>query len=297
MKAIGSAVGSIMPWKANMRCCSAAPLFYPFLLGLSTESQKSNSSVDLVATFGCLGRVVGRNQRGEGFLEPLALARFRSCARSKLPTKGSYRSFCRALIPKAQIWINMNCSISECWFCYLFNTKSITCMESGSWPFLINDWLVSRMTSSHPWFLGPTIGRLWSRAPGPDSSQQCTSDPSPTVQQSWIGRVRPSFQQRPDMSIDDRLVMWVDLYRLIMLQCSGTFLARFIYIFHTPHPCASNLGAPKVPQETWKSRASILQRISFTVWPDLFTYEDFWRRFTIAIVKGLCFCVFFLGGV
>ena len=119
-------------------------------------------------------------------------------------------------------------------------------MESGSWPLLINDWLVSSHPS-HPWFLDPTIGRLWSRAPGPDSSQQCTSDPPRTVQQSWIGRVRPSFQQRPDMSVDDRLVMWVDLYRLIMLQCSGTFLARFIYIFHTPHPCASNLGAPKVP--------------------------------------------------
>lgn len=59
MKAIGSSVGSIMPWKASMKCCWAAPFFFA---GLKYQGTKSNSSVVyLVATFGCLGRVVGRN--------------------------------------------------------------------------------------------------------------------------------------------------------------------------------------------------------------------------------------------
>lgn len=49
-----------------------------FFAALKYQVTKSNSSVDLVGTFGCLGRVVGRNLGtgvflcGEGFLEPWA---------------------------------------------------------------------------------------------------------------------------------------------------------------------------------------------------------------------------------
>ena len=130
-------------------------------------------------------------------------------------------------------------------------------------------WLIGIKLSLLPW--SNPDRRLWSRAPGTDSSQQCTSDPPPwTVQQSWMGRVRLSFQQR---------VMRADLYSF---QCSGTFFGKcwcmffrrsqfdfvFIYTFSTPHSSAedTNLGAPKVAQETWKFGASGLHIAADSPW-------------------------------